>query len=155
MNIDVQKLKQGNKVLLETKESVFDFEVLDPANGLIMIEGGRKFTTPKEAVLVGVYGRRDFLHQDSLLAPFQIERGLGIEIKYKDGDEISSDFVTSPVLSAKIHGKDTEGKEWGYEVWDSDEQDKTLAKSLQEARDRIRAQIPSNDEEQPSDENSL
>lgn len=156
MNIDVQKLKQGNRVLLETKESVFDFEIVDPANGLIVIEGGRKFTTPKEAVLVGVYGRRDFLHQDSLLAPFQIERGIGIELRYKDGDEISSDFVTSPVLSAKIHGKDAEGKEWGYEIWDSDEQDKTLAKSLQEARDRIRAQSPTIDEqEKPSDENSL
>ena len=110
---------------------------------------------PKEATLVGVYGRRDFLHQDSLLAPFQIERGLGIEIRYKDNDSISSDFVTSPVLSAKIHGTDDTGKEWGYEAWDSDETDKILAKSLQEARDRVRAQIPTNDEEKPSDENSL
>lgn len=141
MNIDINKLKQGNKVLLETRESVFNFEVLNPENGLILIEGGRKFAKPREAVLVGAYGRRDFLEQDSLLAPFQIERGVGIEIKYKDSDNVSCDFVTSPVLSAKIHGNDAEGKEWGYEVWDSDERDKDLAKSLAEARDRVRAQI--------------
>lgn len=154
MNIDLQKLKQGNKVLLETNESVFDFEILDPTNGLILIEGGRKFATAKEAVLVGVYGKRDFLHQDSLLAPFQIERGIGIEIKYHDKDGVSCDFVTSSVLSAKIHGKDAEGKEWGYEVWNSDEQNKTLAKSLAEARDRIRSQMPKtkNDEIENQDE---
>jgi hypothetical protein len=153
MNIKVNKLKQGNKVLLETKESVFDFEILDPENGLIMIEGGRKFTTAKVATLVGVYGRRDFLHQDSLLAPLEIERGQGIEIQYRDSDNIYSDFVTSPVLSARIHGTDAEGKEWGFEVWDSSEQDATLAKSLAEARDRLRAQIPNTKEE--TDEDSM
>lgn len=156
MNIEVNKLKQGTKVLLETKESVFDLEVLDPTNGLILIEGSRRFIKkPREAVLVGVYGKRDFLHNDELLAPFQIERGIGIEIKYNDDDGVSNDFITSPILSAKIHGTNAEGKEWGYEVWDSDEQNKILAQSVAAARLRIRSQIPTIEEDESTDENSV
>lgn len=158
MNIEIQKLKQGNKVLLETKESIFDIEILDPANGLILIEGSRRFAKDKkEAVLVGAYGKRDFLHQDSLVAPFQIEQGLGIEIKYRDKDDISCDFVTSPVLSAKIHGTDAEGKSWGFEMWDTSERDKNLADSLHAARVRLHKQetVTPPEEDQSTDENPL
>ena len=145
MNIELAKRKQGDKLLLETRECVFDLELVDPTTGSILIVGGKRFIDPTQAILVGVYGRRAIEDNDSLLMPLQIEQNIGIEIKYFDKDGVSSDFVTSPVLSAKIYNDN-----WSFEAWDTSDRDKKLQNSLNEAKARIRVQntpVKPNDDE--------
>lgn len=151
MNIQVGKLKQGSKILLETKECVFDIEVVDPANGGIVISGGRRFVKPTNAKLIGVFGRENNEKNDALIHPNEIEKNVGVEIIYQDKDNISSDFVTSPILSAKISG---EG--WSYEVWEDKEKEKVLAKSLEDARAKLRIKITEpEDKDTETDEDTL
>lgn len=147
-NIQVHKLKKGNRILLETKECVFDIEIVSPNNGVILISGGRRFLKPTEATLIGVFGRRKVDDLDSLLSEKEIEKNLGIEIQYHDKDNITSDFVTSPIISAKIYG---EG--WDFEMWDSNEKNAKLDKSLEEARGRLRIATKAAKEEQDHNEN--
>lgn len=142
MNIELIKLKQGNKLLLETRECVFDVELVDPSTGSILIVGGKRFLEPTQATLVGVYGKRNVDDRDTLIASLQIEKSLGIEIKYQDKDGTSSDFVTSPVVSAKVYDKD-----WAFEMWDTSEKDKRLKASLEEARARVRVQTQSKNDD--------
>lgn len=135
MNIELAKRKQGDKLLLETRECVFDIELVDPSTGSVLIVGGKRFLEPTQATVVGVYGKRAIEDKDSLFIPLQIEQNIGIEIRYFDKGGVSSDFVTSPVLSAKIYND-----EWAFEVWDTTERDKKLQSSLDEAKARIRVQ---------------
>lgn len=135
MNIELAKRKQGDRLLLETRECIFDLELVDPSTGSVLIVGGKRFIEPTQAMLVGVYGRRAIEDNDTLLLPLQIEQNIGVEIKYFDKDGISSDFVTSPVLSAKVYNDN-----WAFEAWDTSDKDKKLAASLNEARNRIRVQ---------------
>jgi hypothetical protein len=151
MNIQVGKLKQGSKILLETKECVFDIEVVDPANGGIIISGGRRFITPTNAKLLGVFGRENNEKNDYLIHPNEIEKNVGIEIIYQDKDRISSDFVTSPIISAKIFGDG-----WSYEVWEDKEKEKVLAQSLENARAKLRiTKIVEEDKDTETDEDTL
>jgi len=142
-NIQLKKLKKGNRILLETKECVFDIEILSPEKAVIMISGGRRFLKPTEAVIIGVFGRRKVDDLDSLLAEKEIEKNIGIEIQYHDKDNITSDFVTSPVVSAKIYGET-----WGFEMWDANERNAKLEQSLEEARGRLRVSTKSSKEEE-------
>ena len=149
VNIKVNKLKKGQHVLLETKECIFDLEILTPSKGAIKIRGGKRFLEPTKATLVGVFGREMIEDEDKLIHKFEIQQNIGIEIQYQDKDNITSDFVTSPVLSAKVYGKD-----WEYEVWSLEENNKRLAQSLDEARARLRVQpaVTAETPEEPDDE---
>lgn len=150
MNIKIEKLKYGTKILLETKECVFDIEVIDPANGDIIISGGKRFTKTTTAKLVGAFGRDSNEKVDSLIHPNEIEKNVGVEIIYKDRDNVSCDFVTSPVISAKIFGDG-----WSYEVWEDKEKEKILSQSLNDARAKLRINIQEEDKDSQSDENTL
>jgi hypothetical protein len=140
-NIDIVKLKKDTKILVETKECIFDIQIITPKKGLITITGGRRFTSPIKATLVGVYGRRKAEDEDKLLASKQIEKNIGIEIQYNDKDDIPTDFITSPVLSAKVYNTN-----WGYEMWDTAEKDKQLSQSVEEAKARLRITTPPKDD---------
>lgn len=132
-NLIISKLKKGNKILLETKECIFDIEILSPKKSHITICGGRRFIKPTKATIIGVYGKRDVNDEDSLLEKDQIEKNIGLEFQYNDNDNITCNFVTSPILSAKVYGKD-----WSYEIWDNNDRNSILERSLEEARSRIR-----------------
>lgn len=147
-NIVVHKLKVGNKILLETKECVFELEVLDPAAGEIRIVGGRRFVNPTNATLIGVFGRRKADDKDMLLVRHEIEKDFGIELKYADAQGRVSDFVTSPVVSARLYGGD-----WNFEMWEANENELKLSKSLEEARTRVRA-VPERKKQEETNEDS-
>lgn len=147
-SIKINKLRKGNKILLETKECVFDLEILSPDKAIVSITGGRRFAKPVEAVIIGVYGRRKPDDDDTLLAEKEIERNIGIELQYNDKDNITSNFVTSPVLSAKVYGTG-----WSFEVWDENEKNLVLDKALEEARHRLRIKAQTKREDNESHEN--
>ena len=146
-NIHLEKLKKGNRVLLETKECVFDLEILSPENGVVLITGGRRFTKPTIVTIVGAFGRRKIEDEDKLLAERQIERNIGIELQYNNKNEITCDFVTSPIVSGKIYGDN-----WSFEMWERIEQNKKMEISLEEARARIRLKT---EPKENNDENTL
>ena len=80
VNIKVNKLKKGQHVLLETKECIFDLEILTPSKGAIKIRGGKRFLEPTKATLVGVFGREMIEDEDKLIHKFEIQQNIGIEI---------------------------------------------------------------------------
>lgn len=108
--IKLNKLKEGNQILLETKESVFEIELLNPNTGRIEIVGSRRFPRRTRAKIVGAHD------DDGKQIKGEIHQNQGVEIEYKDG-ETTNNFVTSPVLTAKVTGKSDEGKVWHHEVW--------------------------------------
>jgi hypothetical protein len=132
-NIKINKLKKGNHILLETKECIFDIEIISPEQSTIFITGGRRFKNKTEATLVGVFGRQQPDDEDELLFQHEICKNLGIEIHYNTKEDITSAFVTSPVISARIYGEN-----WEFEMWDSKETEKKLRESVEEARSRLR-----------------
>jgi hypothetical protein len=148
-NIQISKLKKGQHILLETKECVFDIEIVSPEKAVVFISGGRRFAKPTEAIVIGVYGRRNTDDDDILLVEKEIEKHIGLELQYNDKDNITSNFVTSPVLSAKVYGE-----KWAFEVWDANEKDQKLEKALDEARARLRIKTESK-EDTDSNENTL
>lgn len=145
-NILIRKLKKGNHILLETKECIYDIEIISPEHALISVLGGRRFAKPTKVSLVGAYGRRNIEDDDSILVEKEIEKNVGIELQYNDKDNITVDFVTSPILSAKIYGET-----WSFEMWESTEQNKKLETSLDEARARVR--IKNSPKEENNDDN--
>ncbi len=149
-NIHLQKLKRGTKILLETKECVFDIEVLSPDSAIVSIIGGKRFIKPTEVRIIGAFGRRSIEDEDTLLADRQIERNIGLEIQYNDKDNITSDFISSPILSAKLYGD-----KWSFEMWKDETKDKLLEDHLEEARARTRIKLAHDGEDGTSNENTL
>jgi hypothetical protein len=123
--INLNKLKEDTKILLETKESIFEIEVLNPKTGKISIVGGRRFPTHTKAKIVG---SRD--EHDNLLK-LEIHRNMPLEIEYKEGTTNNA-FVTSTVVSAKLSGV-LEGKPWEFEVWGKPD----ISAAISEAKKRL------------------
>lgn len=112
--ISLDKLKVGNKILLETKESVFDIEIVDPSKGVVNIVGSKRFLYPTEAIIDGAY-------EDSNINKLQIRYNQGLQINYTQKG-VKSEFVTSAVVSALIQGQKTvpglEHETWKFDVWE-------------------------------------
>lgn len=135
--ISLSKLKRGSKILLETRECVFEMEVYAPLQGKVRITGGKRFLDKTNAVVVGSYGALTREGEERLQHPNEIERGIGVQMSYTDNDGISIEFVTSPVISGRIYGK-ADGQAWEYEVWPDDERNKRMAQAVNDARARLR-----------------
>jgi hypothetical protein len=122
--IKLSKLKEGNKVLLETKESIFEVEILNPNTGRIQIVGSRRFPHKTKARIVGSHNDKGDLTK------LEIHQNAGLEIEYKEGT-VNHQFVTSPVISARVSGEQ-DGKHWSYEVWEKPD----IRSAVDEARKR-------------------
>ena len=134
--IDLRKLRTGNKILLETKECVFEIEVINPENGFVNISGGKRFIIPTVATILGSYGFTEDDATERLVKELCIDKNYGVQIHYTDKEDISCDIITSVVVSAKISGDG-----WSYEVWENDEKKKILNQAIDEAIARNRISI--------------
>lgn len=143
--IVIEKLKTDTKILLETKESVFDITVVNPEKKEVIIFGGKRFVKPTTATIIGSFGATEGNNNERLVFPGELRKGFGVEITYMSKDT-EHDFVTSGVLSAKLSGKgtgltDEDGnviENWEYELWDSANKNSVLHDSLEEARKRFK-----------------
>ena len=123
--IKLNKLKEGQKILLETKESVFEIDILNPNTGRAEIVGSKRF--PRKTK-IKIWGSHD---DNGKQVKGEIHHNAGLEIEYKDGDS-NNIFVTSPVVSARLSGLDDAGKPWSVEVWERPD----IKAAVEEARKR-------------------
>lgn len=143
--IVIGKLKAETKILLETKESVFEIIVTNPDEQEVIIFGGKRFTKPTVATIVGSFGSTDENKNERLVSPGELRKGFGVEIKYIS-KETEHDFITSGIISARLSGKGTGTKDeegniienWEYELWGSANKNDILHDSLEEARKRFK-----------------
>lgn len=98
MIIDITKLKRNTKVLVETKNSIFEIKVIGPKSRNVLVHGGTKFIRETKARILG-----------------NIKAGGPITFTYKENDLT---FSTSKVLSATIYAPDGS---WQYDAIENNE----------------------------------
>ena len=102
--INIQKLKKNNRIILETKETVFEIVIVNPKQRKVEVHGGISFIRPTSATLKN-----------------EIKKNKTVEFLYNFGG-IEETFVTSEVVSATIYGS---GNSWHYDAIEKSKNDNT------------------------------
>ena len=106
-SIDVRKLKPGTIVVIETKNTVYTFEIIDD-NGTVIVDGGKYFPKPIETHFSGSTFGGSMLKKGCIVYKMYMEIARGI-------DEHRA-ITTSRVCEAKIIDPDwTCEMEWNVE----------------------------------------
>lgn len=101
--IEVGKLAPNTKIVVETKNTIYTMQVIDPHERSITIQGGSYFPEATEAFFAGSsWG-------GNILKTGWIGNGMHMEIVCP---KISNTIITSKVQKAKLIGLD-----WEYELW--------------------------------------
>ena len=93
--INIKKLKKNSRIILETRETVFEIVIVNPRTSMVEIHGGMTFIRPTEAQI------RD-----------EIKRDKKINFLYNFGG-VEETFISSEVVSATIYGP---GDAWHYDA---------------------------------------
>lgn len=98
MIIDITKLKRNTKILVETKNTIYEIKVVGPKSGTVLVQGGIKFIRETRAKVEG-----------------EIKKNEGIIFVDKKRDDT---FLSSRVLSATIYAPDDS---WQYDAIEKNE----------------------------------
>jgi hypothetical protein len=105
--IRISKLRNADRVLVETINAIYELEVLDPSTGFVRASA-TDITLHKPTVCrfeQSTFGPdvsiRDWITQQ-----------MRMELKFKNAT-----FVSTPAISARVDGKSADGRKWHYEVF--------------------------------------
>jgi len=94
----ISSLARFDTIVLQTRNSAYRIFLLDPTTGRCLVEGGKYFSAPMEAVVSGSIG------QDRPFCPGKISTGLRLELMIDE-----KQLITSPIMSLGIrHHNDAE-----------------------------------------------
>jgi hypothetical protein len=96
--IDIANLKKGDRVVVETKNSVYDMTVIEGC--LVRIQGGRYFKEPKEELFSGCTLGTKIIRLGWICPSLRMEFGTPLH-----------HILTSPVKNAIIYGEN-----WFYNL---------------------------------------
>ena len=94
-SIDIAKLDKDTKILLETKDTIFEIVVISPNDRLVAVNGGIKLVYKTKAKIKQI-----------------IKKGSSVEF-WCEGLEDGGRIKTSPVVSATIYSHDGS---WHYDA---------------------------------------
>ena len=99
--INIDKLKKNGRVILETKDTVFEILILNPKRSEVEVHGGIQFIRPTKAVIKTT-----------------IEKNKKVKFEYNAKGKEDT-FITSTVVSATIYGS---GDSWHYDAIEKSKQ---------------------------------
>lgn len=102
--VNITRLLPGTKVLVETTQNVFEFEITHPSMNLVRVRGSDPRLRP------GITGQLIHSAYDieaTIILPDWIGKGLRMHIAFKNAT-----YVSTPILSARI-----DGLGWHYDVF--------------------------------------
>jgi len=102
--IDITKQQAGHRILVETDNSLFDIEVLNPAAKLIKVYG----TTPAlRGTVIGQYVKGVYVLDGKVSIDNWIGRTMRMLLHFRNGD-----FLSGPVITATVSGPG-----WKYDIF--------------------------------------
>tara|TARA_R110000824_G_scaffold23260_15_gene83810 strand:- start:4128 stop:4460 length:333 start_codon:yes stop_codon:yes gene_type:complete len=102
--INIKKLKKNNRIILETKETVFEIVVISPRRREVEVHGGIQFIRPTTC----------FIKEE-------IKKNNRVKFYYNFGG-VEETFVTSKVVSATIYGPENS---WHYDAIEKSKNENT------------------------------
>lgn len=106
--INVRRLAQRTRIVIETSDEVFELEVGTPERGVVLIAGNRRYFWRAKAVVLGSLDP-----QTGIFLPEIIGYGLKLMLRRRYKGMIK----TAPVIAARILGP---GDSYEYRLWDGD-----------------------------------
>tara|TARA_R100000008_G_scaffold23676_1_gene12725 strand:- start:984 stop:1313 length:330 start_codon:yes stop_codon:yes gene_type:complete len=89
--VDISTIESGVQLLIETKNAIYDIEIVDGATGEVMLTGGYKVASPTKAILSGAsWQNRKYEHQ--------IRKGMTIDFFYNGDERLTTARVSNVVL---------------------------------------------------------
>lgn len=102
--VDISRLAEGAKVIVETTQGVFELTIQNPKHSLVRVNG----TDPR--LRAGISGQvfQSFYDIEGRIAvPYWIGKSLRMQISFKNGV-----YACTPAVSARV-----EGPGWHYDVF--------------------------------------
>lgn len=93
--VEIDKLKKNTKILMDTKNTVFEVVVTGPKSRGVRVRGGTFFVRPTKAKITG-----------------RIEKGKPVIFTYPDTSGWR-EFITSDIISIRISAYDDS---WHYDI---------------------------------------
>ena len=123
--IDITKLKKNTKILVETKDTIFEIIITGPKSCSAKVHGGTKFIHPTRVTISGAIDKKILKSKNGpIINQGHIEKNKSIEFIYKktprSKGKSPSMLITSPVLSATIYSCDGD---WSYDAIEKDNEE--------------------------------